>query len=188
MTTAPIHSVKTLFLETRTSPGTRSELSRYLLGKSLINEAAAQTQQMEKMSFIGMKDLDQGYDLAFQDWQTMGITQPLEMDLGIITEMMWNVSTEQDWKLGERNFNPHNIRPSGKNGWQGKAQLPISSQLSTKLSLGRPWKSQKLKHSRKWNCSFGPPAAWSGQAGGQPHPGYRVGRAPYNIISSLNIY
>lgn len=43
---------------------------------------------MEKMSFIGMKDLDQGYDLAFQDWQTMGITQPLEMDLGIITEMM----------------------------------------------------------------------------------------------------
>lgn len=32
-----------------------------------MNEAAAQTWQMEKMSFIGMKDLDQGDDLACQD-------------------------------------------------------------------------------------------------------------------------
>ena len=57
MTMAPIHSVTTLFLETRTSPGTRSELSRYLSGKSLINEAAAQTQQMEKMSFRNAEQL-----------------------------------------------------------------------------------------------------------------------------------
>lgn len=32
-----------------------------------MNEATAQTQQMEKMSSIGMKDLDQAYDLACQD-------------------------------------------------------------------------------------------------------------------------
>ena len=42
---------------------------------------------MDKMSSIGMKHFDQAYDLPARISQTTGIIQPLEMDLGIITEM-----------------------------------------------------------------------------------------------------